>query len=477
MILARWLHLAGPLLLVTLGRGSAAFLAALAVVVLAKKLSSETRHLVWLGVIVGFLLIPAAWTMLPAVRIGSRIPLPPSAPLRLAAAPVLSRADYELLLERARQASPAPRVRPEPLRGASSAIVIAWSLGVAFLTTRTLVGRRRLRRLMASAGGDARVQMMSDELGRQPAIRRRVLVLLSPSCRIPFGLGLLRPRILLPREAASWSAARLRSTLTHELTHIRRCDLAAQSFGYAVCILSWFAPPIWLAYAAMLREAETCCDQQVVEQGIRAPDYARDIVELARSCRGRILFTPVSAALRSRSGLRERVTKILSLKPGRRPFGRRAAVRVLVICLACAAPFLALTAQVRPLLLQPTDPLFGTWVNPAYERNIVGVAAKSVFFADGSAFDYRKVGDREPFSAGNFSVDSVWVDAEGDHWYKLGWVGDDYPMPWKEPRFKCRVLARVNAAGNWLDFIAGQSRYPESFKDVVCGVPLQYQRQ
>lgn len=149
--------------------------------------------------------------------------------------------------------------------------------------------------------------------------------------------------------------------------------------------------------------------------------------------------------------------------------------RILAVCLVSVMPVLALSAQTRPLLLQPTDPLFGTWVNAAYEGNVRGVAAKAVISADGTELDYRKVADSEPFAAGAFRFEAVWIDANGDHWYKMVWVGDDYPMPLDKPRFKLYVLLRVNAAGNLLDSITGDKAYPKDMKDSsYYGTPLQY---
>ena len=153
--------------------------------------------------------------------------------------------------------------------------------------------------------------------------------------------------------------------------------------------------------------------------------------------------------------------------------------RVLAVCLVFVVPVLALTAQARPLLLQPTDPLFGTWVNPGYEGNIVGVAAKSTFFADGSSFDYYKVADSEPSGVGSFRLESVWIDGEANHWYKMVWVGDSYPVPLKEPRFKAYALLKINPAGDLLEIIMGSTAYPKDLKDLSYqnSVPMQYRRQ
>jgi hypothetical protein len=75
-------------------RGMAVFLAALAVTGLVRRLCTETRHLIWLGAIASFLLIPLAWLLLPPIRIGAVISLEPAAPLKLAAAPALSAGEY-----------------------------------------------------------------------------------------------------------------------------------------------------------------------------------------------------------------------------------------------------------------------------------------------------------------------------------------------------------------------------------------------
>lgn len=91
------------LLAVVLVRGLAVFAAAYAVTPLARSLSSETKHLICLGVIISFLLIPLAWMALPSVRLGSWVPVEPLSRYRLAAAPALSRAEYMRLIERARE--------------------------------------------------------------------------------------------------------------------------------------------------------------------------------------------------------------------------------------------------------------------------------------------------------------------------------------------------------------------------------------
>lgn len=152
--------------------------------------------------------------------------------------------------------------------------------------------------------------------------------------------------------------------------------------------------------------------------------------------------------------------------------------RVLSVCLILVVPAMALTAQARPLLLQSTDPLFGTWVNPAYEDAMVETSAKVIVFADGSQFEYYKLADQTPYLAGNFRLEAAWIDEEGNRWYKAIWTGDYHPFPTKVPRFKWYSLMKINAPGTLLEMIGGDVAYPKDLKDSSYrGTPMQYRLQ
>jgi hypothetical protein len=302
-------------------------------------------------------------------------------------------------------------------------------------------------------------------------------VLLSRQCRIPFAFGLLRPRIMLPKRAASWSTGRLHSALTHELAHIRRHDLAAQTGAFAVCILFWFVPPLWLAYAAMLREAETCCDQQVIDRGCRGSEYARDLVELARGCEGRILLPHLSSAAGRKSMLRERIRRVLTLRPGLPPFGTRSVVKVLVICLACAVPLLALTAQAKSAAAD--EPLFGTWVNEEFGTG-KGCPQKCMLYPDGRELDYMMTTDEQPWWENKFKIEDRWRDNDGNNWYTLSWTGGYYGY-FDTSAVSCGSkgysLVKVGASGTTIESVTAESRIPDAEDWGLIPHPAYYRQQ
>lgn len=463
MTLEGQLQLLGALAAVTLARGLLVFLAALAATTLVKRLSAEARHLIWLGVIAGFVLIPMGWLFLPVVRTGIGIPLETTASYRLAAAPALSGGQYARMVEaaviRAALARPALAFHAHALY---RVLPLVWLTGALALGLRLALGRVRLRRLAAEARGDARLLSLARRLAGDRAGRRKLAVLRSSECAIPFTFGLLRPVILLPEGAAHWPGSRLRCVLTHELAHIRRRDIATQSFAYAVCLLFWFLPPLWLAYHALLREAETCCDQQVINRGFRGPEYARDIVSLVRGCGGRVLLPGISNAIGRKGMLKERVKKVLVLEPGRPPLGVRGVLRVLAVCLACLVPILALSAQAKTAVLPPDDPLFGTWVNEEYDQAIArgenGVS-KIVIYSDGRELCYRRIADAEPIREWFQSYEETWVDAEGSHWYKINETGWMYPS--RAAKSQGFWFCKVGSGGTVLEGVWAQYGYPE----------------
>ncbi|MFV2067259.1 MAG: M56 family metallopeptidase [Pirellulales bacterium] len=75
---------------------------------------------------------------------------------------------------------------------------------------------------------DADWQTLLEELRRCIRLRRRVDLLASEGPLIPMTWGLLRPVVLLPNRARSWTGRLRRFVLLHELAHVKRWDVGLQ---------------------------------------------------------------------------------------------------------------------------------------------------------------------------------------------------------------------------------------------------------
>lgn len=194
-------------------------------------------------------------------------------------------------------------------------IVGGWTVGAAFMLIRwardhwTILGSVR-RGVPAS---DPTALSILQEDREALGIRRDVRLLLSSSCSVPMTYGWRRPVILLPASAVDWPRPRLRAVLRHELSHVARHDFAVAVVTELVRALHWPNPAVWYLAAKLDGAQEMACDETAVQDAMEPADYARQMVEVARSAtRGSsraVAFLSVARA----STLQYRVRHVMSL--------------------------------------------------------------------------------------------------------------------------------------------------------------------
>jgi hypothetical protein len=98
----------------------------------------------------------------------------------------------------------------------------------------------------------------------------------------PHIAGLFRSVVMMPPCAARWTPEERQAAFVHELTHIRRCDRRTQAVAQLACAIYWFNPLAWYAAAALARERERACDDEVLRVGVKPSTYATLLLGLAR---------------------------------------------------------------------------------------------------------------------------------------------------------------------------------------------------
>lgn len=213
--------------------------------------SAAVRHLVWSAALAGLLLLPLASEFVPTWR----PPLPAGIEIVQSQAPIV----LDVVARRS---------------GFSlSAAALAWgiwAIGVAIVLAHTAVGMVKIGRILRRT---------------QPLCGYGPGVLVSRDVPIPAVCGLWRPRIVLPEDALSWPAARLRMVLNHELMHISRHDTRMHLVAQVASALYWPNPLVWWAAGCLRREAERACDDGVLEQGESPAVYAGELIEIVQSLR------------------------------------------------------------------------------------------------------------------------------------------------------------------------------------------------
>ncbi|MEQ9399977.1 MAG: M56 family metallopeptidase [Longimicrobiales bacterium] len=198
---------------------------------------------------------------------------------------------------------------------------------------------------LALLGGLARLAVRA---GRWPRVRADGVEVLVSENFGPAVLGVLHPRVVLPRWALRLPAHRRRLIVLHEDEHRRAGDPALLVAATVATVAVAWNPVAWWLLFRLRAAVEMDCDARVVRRGVRVADYGRLLLELGTRPSGGGL--PVPAFARPPSLLERRVTTMV--RGQKRPGGIRlsltlAAAAALVVA-ACETPTASLVPAESP---------------------------------------------------------------------------------------------------------------------------------
>lgn len=214
-----------------------------------------------------------------------------------------------------------------------------WAAGVLAVLGKMLIGALSIARLVRRAQPlkEAAWVALAESVAAQLGVSERGRLLISEEVAMPLTWGARRPVILLPEAANRWTTQCRRIVLLHEMSHIKRRDCLTQTLAQLACALHWFNPLVWLVTRQLRVERELACDDQVLEIGTRASDYAGYLVEIARAFKAgkaaSAFAAPMTTVGMACSQLESRVRAILNPHLRRRSLNRlRVAVAALLTC-------------------------------------------------------------------------------------------------------------------------------------------------
>lgn len=142
--------------------------------------------------------------------------------------------------------------------------------------------------------------------------RRKIEVRQFDRIHTPLTYGILRPVILLPKEALDQDEDTLRFILTHEYVHIRRFDCVTKLLMAAALCLHWCNPLVWAMYLLFNRDLELSCDETVLRLlgRSRRSDYALTLIAMEEN---RSNFGLLYSGF-SRNAIEERIRAIMKTR-------------------------------------------------------------------------------------------------------------------------------------------------------------------
>ena len=343
-----------PLLLDSTLKGAALLLLAAISVVMLRKASAATRHLVWLFAVSALLVLPAlsallpGWAVLPRLNTAAEKSAPsfnsdkllPSHPGRTAVVEV------ELPVTSAARSVAVQEIAPSKSFHVRDWLMLVWMAGITPLLMRLVAAQWFLGRAESrcTVVRDGPLAETKQAVLRQLNIRRPVQLLLDSRRTIPMAWGVFRPRVLLPAEAADWDETRLRAVLLHEMAHIKRGDAVVRWLAQLSCALHWFNPLVWFAAWRLHVESERACDDLVLTNGVRASDYAKHLLHVATNLSPARMTQACGLAMACPSRLEGRLLAVLNQRANRRRVTRALAFATLTLAFCVVIPVAMLRA-------------------------------------------------------------------------------------------------------------------------------------
>jgi len=263
-----------------------------------RRAAPSARHLVWHIAITAVVLAPYLIAITPAVPIVPRVPEVPKAAFSSAVPEVPSALAIEPGTQQNQTLGTLGTIGTLGTAAVGAWFFLCWILsGVSVW--------RGSRPAPEAWVNEARV------LGKRIGLRRDVPVRRLNRDASPHVAGLFRSVVMMPSSAATWTAEARHAALVHELTHIKRADRRTQAIAQAASAIYWFNPLVWYASAALSRERERACDDEVLRLGARPSDYAALLLDIARTTGS--AWTPATALSMARpSAIEGRLLSILA---------------------------------------------------------------------------------------------------------------------------------------------------------------------
>lgn len=148
-----------------------------------------------------------------------------------------------------------------------SVLAAVWLTGALCCLAYALVLNRRFQKKLKGSDteSDPRLRELAGECRSLLHISADLPVCCSEAVGTPSLCGILRPKILFPRQLVSrLSETELKEILLHEMAHYKRKDISVIGLTTLLKSVYWFHPLVWYAFYRMRQDGENACDATVL---------------------------------------------------------------------------------------------------------------------------------------------------------------------------------------------------------------------
>jgi BlaR1 peptidase M56 len=169
--------------------------------------------------------------------------------------------------------------------------------------------------------------------------------------RSPVAAGAFRPVVFVPNDWEAWPEHTRQIILNHELAHHHRRDPLWRWIAEIACVVNAYNPAVtWMA-RRLTAQCEFACDEQVLEKGVTARDYAKVLCDFAESGNTRGLVLAMAEA----SSLEGRVRRLLVKNPPLSLLALLSGIGAAVVCAGALSTMGAAVIEVPGISQEEID--------------------------------------------------------------------------------------------------------------------------
>lgn len=189
-------------------------------------------------------------------------------------------------------------------------LMIIWLIGILLILVINLLRFRNSHQVIREAIPMKEDDYISGRMERWTP-KRKIRILTSDRILTPFTVGIIHPKILLPKNM-DYKQNEVNYVLVHELVHVIRQDNLWRILSFAAVLVHWFNPLAWLMYSSFHRDMEMACDEKVISLlgESKKTDYAMTLIQLAEK-KSRLI--PLYNSF-SKNAVEERIVSIMKYK-------------------------------------------------------------------------------------------------------------------------------------------------------------------
>ncbi len=134
-------------------------------------------------------------------------------------------------------------------------------ISIVWVITSFLILNYRLRK---SVQPSKNTLMILDNCKRVAGVNRRVNLIVQNHIKTTALFGIIRPKILITEDFEKAETTHIEYTFMHELSHLKRGDIAVNYLLLFLRCVHWFNPVIWFLFSKIRRDTELATDERTL---------------------------------------------------------------------------------------------------------------------------------------------------------------------------------------------------------------------